>query len=95
MNPVVPLIIIVAALIYIGFKWNNIRTKIAFLFILFGALFLLFFGFLVVTGSSFDFSSVGSVVASLREYAVWTKGAATKVLETTGNVIGSAKNTTG
>ncbi len=92
MNTIVPIVIIALVLIYIGFKWNNVRTKVAFLFILFGALFILFFGFLIVTGSSFNFSSVGDVVSSLREYGIWIKGAAVKVFETTGKVIGSIKN---
>ena len=92
MNAILPMIIIAAILVYIGFKWNNLRTKVAFFFILFGALFILFFGFLVITGSSFNFSSVGDVVSSLREYAIWAKGAAVKVFETTGKVIGSVKN---
>ena len=95
MNALIPLIIVMAILVYIGFKWNNLRTKVAFLFILFGALFLLFFAFLIITGSSFNFSSVGDVVASLRGYAGWIKGAAINVFEATGKAIGNIKNSTG
>jgi len=95
MNILIPIIIIAALLVYLGFKWNNMRTKLAFFFILFGVLFVLFFVFLVVTGSSFDFSSVGEIASSLRVYALWIKGAAVNVFETTGKVIGSVGNSTG
>ncbi len=91
MNALVPLIIVAAILVYIGFKWNNLRTKLAFFFILFGVLFVLFFAFLITTGSSFNFSSVGDVVSSLRGYAGWVKNAAVDVFEATGKVIGSIK----
>jgi hypothetical protein len=96
MNILVPLIIVALLVVFIGFKWNNLRTKLAYFFILFGVLFVLFFLFLVVTGSSFNFSSIGETITSLRVYFVWMRDAAVNVFETTGRVIGLSKgNSTG
>ena len=95
MNVLIPIIIIAVVLIYLGFKWNNLRTKFAFFFILFGVLFVLFFTFLIVTGSSFNFSGVGELASSLKIYALWIKSAALNVFEATGKVIGSVGNSTG
>ena len=95
MNILVPIIIVAAILVYLGFKWNNIRTKMAFFFIMAGVLFVLFFVFLIVTGSSFDFSNIGEIASSLRIYAIWIKEAAISVFETTGRVVGSVGNSTG
>ena len=93
MNVLIPLAIIAVILVYIGFKWNNIRTKFAFFFIMTGVLVVLFFAFLVTTGSSFNFSSVGNVISSLGDYTDWVKNAAIDVFEATGKVIGSVKGT--
>ena len=92
MNIFIILALAAVVLVYIGFKWNNFRTKIAFFFILFGVLLVLFVAFLVVTGSSFDFSDVGSIVSSLRFYFLWIKGLAINVFEVTGKAIGLIKN---
>jgi len=96
MNVLIPLMILAALFIFIGFKWNNFRTKMAFFFILFGVLFVMFFIFLIVTGSSFNFSSVGEVASSLRVYLFWIKDAAVNVFEATGRVVGFiGENSTG
>lgn len=88
MNFLIILGLAVVLLVYLSFRWNNVRTKLAFLFILAGILFLLFMGYLIVTGSEFDFSSVGSAVSSLRVYFIWLKGLAINVFEVTGRAIG-------
>ena len=92
MNIFILLALAVVVLVYIGFKWNTLRTKVAFFFILFGGLFILFITFLVVTGSSFDFSDVGSAISSLRVYFLWIKGLVINVFEVTGRAIGLIKN---
>ena len=80
--------IIVALLVYLGFRWNNIRTKFAFIFILFGILVTFFFIFLISTGSSFDFSNIEKVTSSIRVYFLWFKGLISNVFEVTGKAIG-------
>ena len=80
--------IVAVILVYMGFKWNNFRTKIAFFFILFGVLVILFFIFLIATGSSFNFSGLNDVLSSMRVYFLWIKGALSNVFEVTGRAIG-------
>jgi len=92
MNVLIPLLIVAIFFVFLSFKWNNLRTKFAFFFILFGVLSVFFFVFLIVTGSRFDFSSIGEAISSLRGYFIWIKGAATNVFEATGKIIGSISN---
>ena len=96
MNILIIFGILAIILVYILFKWNNLRTKLAFFFILFGVLVVLFFIFLVATGSSFDFSGLGETTSSVRVYFLWIKGAIVNVFEATGRVIGlNVGNSTG
>ena len=69
MNILIPIAIILLVLIFIGFKMNNIRTKMAFFFILFGVFAVLFITFLLISGENFDFSS------GKRLHTIWTPGA--------------------
>src|SRR3990172_2453853 len=68
---------------------------IAFFFILFGVLFLLFI--FVIASGRLDFSDLGQASSSLKSYFLTIKGFAVKVFETTGNVIGrlDSGNSTG
>lgn len=95
MNILIILGIAAIILVYLGYKWNNMRTKIAFFFILFGAVFLLFI-FFVISGR-LDFSDLGQASSSMKGYFLSIKGVAVKVFETTGRIIGrlSAGNSTG
>ncbi|MEK6847792.1 MAG: hypothetical protein AABX50_01550 [Nanoarchaeota archaeon] len=92
MNIFILLALAAVLIVFIGFRWNKFRTKVAFFFILFGFLLVLFIAFLVVTGSSFDFSDVGSAISSLRVYFLWIKGLVVNVFEITGRAIGLIKN---
>lgn len=88
MNILIPIAIILLVLIFIGFKMNNIRTKMAFFFILFGVFAVLFITFLLISGENFNFSSIGGFFASIRVYFLWIKGAVVSVFELTGRFIG-------
>jgi len=95
MNILIILGIAVLLLVYLGYKWNNMRTKIAFFFIIFGAIFVLFI-FLVISGR-LDVSDLGQASSSMKGYFLSIKGVAVKVFETTGRIIGrlSSGNSTG
>jgi len=97
MNILILFAIAAIIILFILFKWNNLRTKLAFFFILFGVLFLLFFIFLMVSGTGFSFSGLDDAVSSIRVYFLWLKGLAVNVFDITGKVIGTAKfnNSTG
>lgn len=86
MNILLILGIAAIVLVYLGFKWNNMRTKIAFFFILFGVLFL-FLLFFMISGK-LDYSTVGDASSSLKGYFLSIKGFAVKVFEATGRIIG-------
>jgi hypothetical protein len=88
MNLLIILVIAAVIIIYLGFKWNNLRTKFAFFFILFGVLVVLFFVFLMMSGSNFNFSSLGDAVSSMRVSFLWIKGAIVHAFEITGKAIG-------
>lgn len=74
MNPLLIFAIAAIVIVYLGFKWNNLRTKFAFFFILFGVLFLLFFIFLMINGSGFNFAGISDAAASMKTYFLWIKG---------------------
>ena len=95
MNILIILGIAALILIYLGYRWNNIRTKVAFFFILFGALFLLFIFFMA--SGRLDFSDLGQASSSAKGYFLSIKGFAINVFEYTGRVIGrlTAGNSTG
>lgn len=88
MNPLILFAIAAVVIVYVGFKWNNMRTKMAFFFILFGVLFLLFFIFLMINGSGFNFAGLSDAASSLRTYFLWIKGALVSVFQFTGKAIG-------
>ena len=91
MNILIIFAIAAIIIVYLGFKWNNIRTKLAFLFILFGVLFLLFFIFLMINGSGFNFSGITDAADSMRTYFLWIKGAVVNIFQVTGKAIGLIK----
>jgi len=95
MNILIILVIAAVILAYLGFKWNNIRTKVAFFFILFGLLFSLFIFFMV--SGRLDFSDLGQASSSMKGYFLSIKGAAINIFEATGRIIGrlGAGNSTG
>jgi len=95
MNILIILGIAAIILVYLGYKWNNLRTKVAFFFILFGVLFLLFISFMI--SGRLDFSDLGQASSSVKGYFLSIKGAAVNVFEATGRIIGrlEAGNSTG
>lgn len=96
MNILILLAIAAIIIVYLGFKWNNLRTRLAFFFILSGVLAVLFFIFLMVSGSGFNFSGLGEAISSIRVYFLWIKGAIVNIFEATGRVIGlDVGNSTG
>lgn len=75
-------------IIYLGYKFNTLRTKLAFFFIFLGLLVISFFIFLVATGSNFNFAVIGDAASAARPYFSWIKGAVINIFETTGRAIG-------
>ncbi|MCX6749509.1 MAG: hypothetical protein NTW17_02055 [Candidatus Pacearchaeota archaeon] len=96
MNMLIILVVTAILVLFLGLKWNSLRTKFAFLFILLGVLAVIFFVFLMVSGSDFNFSSIGDGLSSMRVYFLWLKTALGHAFEATGKVIGiKTGNSTG
>lgn len=72
--------------VLLGLKWNNIRTKMAFLLISLGIFFLLMV-FLFATGNGVDLDKINEVFSVAKIYFLWVKSALTKVFEMTGKII--------
>lgn len=88
MNMLLLLAIAAVVIIYFLFKWGSIRKKVAFFFILFGVLFLIFFIFLMINGSGFNFAGINDAASSFRGYFLWVKGLVINVFQVTGKAIG-------
>ena len=88
MNILIILVVTAILVLFLGLKWNSLRTRFAFLFILLGVLAVIFFVFLMVSGSDFNFSSIGDGLSSMRVSFLWIKAALVHAFEITGRAIG-------
>ncbi|HUW43673.1 MAG TPA: hypothetical protein VMV95_01775 [Bacillota bacterium] len=73
--------ILIILVIFIAFKWNNLRTKTAFLFIFLGVAFLLLTGYLVLSGKNINFSSVEGISSAAKTYVAWIVNAGSNVVK--------------
>ena len=92
MNNLILIGIAVVIILYLLLKWGHLKTRISFFLVLFGTILVVFFIFLLVSGSQFNFSSIGDAVSSVRVSLLWLKSAATDAFEFTGKAIGMIKN---
>ncbi|MEX0920341.1 MAG: hypothetical protein WDZ69_02035 [Candidatus Pacearchaeota archaeon] len=67
--------------IFILFKWNNYRTKLAYLFIVLGIGFLLVTGFMVFSGGEVNFSTLDGVSSAAKTYVSWLVNAGSNIVE--------------
>jgi len=88
MNILVPVVIVALLIIFVYFKMNNLRTKVAFFFIFLGVIFISLFAFLFSSGSTFDFSVLGKIAEETKVYLIWIKSALVNVVEFTGKITG-------
>lgn len=75
--------ILLVLIVFMAFKWNNLRTKTAFFFIFIGICFLLLTGYLVLSGKNIDFSSVKGVSSAVKTYVAWIINAGANVVKVT------------
>lgn len=74
-------IIFIVLVIFIAFKWNNLRTKTAFLFIFLGVAFLLLTGYLILSGKDINFSSVDGISSAVKTYVSWFANAGSNIIK--------------
>ncbi len=73
--------IFIILVIFIAFKWNNIRTKTAFLFIFLGVAFLLLTGYLILSGGETNFSNIGGISSAVKTYVSWIGNAGSNMIK--------------
>ncbi len=73
--------ILVLLIVFIAFKWNNLRTKMAFIFIFLGVAFLLFTGYLVLSGKEVNFSTVEGISSAAKTYVSWLVNAGSNIIK--------------
>lgn len=73
--------IFIILVIFIAFKWNNIRTKTAFLFIFLGVACLLLVGYLIFSGGEANFSNIGGISSAVKTYASWIGTAGSNIIK--------------
>jgi amino acid permease len=73
--------IFVVLVIFIAFKWNNLRTKTAFIFIFLGISFLLLTGYLILSGKGVNFSTVEGISSAAKTYVSWIGIAGSNIIK--------------
>ncbi len=73
--------ILIILVIFIAFKWNNIRTKTAFIFIFLGVSLLLLTGYLVLSGKDINFSTVDGISSAVKTYVSWFANAGSNIIK--------------
>src|SRR3990167_10659481 len=79
--------IIALLLIFILFKTNNLRTKIAFLFILLGVGFLLLTTYLIFSGKEVNLTSIAGISSAAKTYVSWLGNAGSNVIKASGYLL--------
>ena len=73
--------IFVVLVIFIAFKMNNLRTKMAYIFIFLGFSFLLLTGYLIFSGKAINFSTVGGISSAAKTYVTWFSNAGSNIIK--------------
>ncbi len=72
--------------IFILFKWNNYRTKLAYLFIVLGIGFLLVTGFIVFSDGEVNLGTIEGVSSAVKTYVSWFVNAGSNIIEISSHV---------
>ncbi len=85
MSVIIFLAIMALIVVLFGLKWNNLRTKMAFIFIALGVFFVFLMG-LLVTGN-WNVTTMAEFFSETKVYFLWVKSALGKIFEVTGKII--------
>jgi len=67
--------------VFLAFKWNNLRTKTAYIFIFLGVSFLLLTGYLIFSGNEINLSSVEGISSAAKIYVSWLGHAGSNIIK--------------
>lgn len=73
--------LVIILVVFIAFKMNNLRTKMAFIFIFLGVAFLLLTGYLVFSGKEINFSTVEGASSAVKTYVSWLGHAGSNIIK--------------
>ena len=73
--------ILILLVVFMAFKWNNLRTKTAFIFIFLGVSFLLLTGYLVLSGKEINFSNFEGISSAAKTYVSWLANAGSNIIK--------------
>ena len=73
--------ILAVLVVFILFKTNNLRTRIAFIFILLGVSFLLLTGYLIFSGKEVNLTTIGGISSAAKTYVSWLGNAGSNVIK--------------
>ncbi len=73
--------ILAVLVVFLLFRWNNARTKLAFLFILLGVSFLLLTGYLIFSGKEVNLTTIGGISSAAKTYVSWLGNAGSNVIK--------------
>ena len=79
--------ILVALVVFLAFKMNNIRTKTAYIFIFLGVSFLLLTGFLVFSGKEVNLTTIEGATSAIKTYVSWIGNAGSNVIKISSYVL--------
>lgn len=78
--------LIALLLVFILFKTNNLRTKVAFLFILLGVGFLLLTAYLIFSGKEVNLTSISGISSAAKTYVSWLGNAGSNIVKVSGYI---------
>ncbi len=73
--------IFVVLAVFISFKFNNLRTRMAFIFIFLGVACLLLVGYLIFSGGGVNFSTIEGISSAAKTYVSWIGTAGSNIIK--------------
>ncbi|MEM4325712.1 MAG: hypothetical protein QXU40_00200 [Candidatus Pacearchaeota archaeon] len=73
--------LILLLLIFLSFKINNLRTRVAFFFIFLGIAFLFLTVYIAFSGKEINLKTVEGVSSAIRTYASWLSAAGSNLIK--------------
>lgn len=79
--------IILLIVIFLAFKMNAFRTKLAYLFIIMGVFFLLLTGYIIFSGKQINLTTVDGISSALKTYVSWLGTAGSNIVKVGGYAV--------
>ncbi|MEX0920664.1 MAG: hypothetical protein WDZ62_00145 [Candidatus Pacearchaeota archaeon] len=77
------LTLLILVIVFLFFKWNNYRTKLAYLFIVLGIGFLLVTGLIFFSDGKINTDTIEGVSSATKTYFSWIVNAGSNIIEVT------------